>query len=122
MCDLCMIFNVSQPINFRNDFTVTSSSIISEVMSTKKFEFEFEDESAKNGITIEYDDSIDDLLLNVSFDYGQAIISANPEGFMVLAKMFLKLALGNYCEGFHVHLGNNFDADGDDVLTIGVIK
>jgi hypothetical protein len=89
----------------------------------KKFEFEFEDESLKDRITFEYEDaSIDDLLLDVSFNYGQAIISANSEGFMVLAKLFAKLALGNYVEGFHVHLSNNFDGDGDDVLTISVLK
>jgi hypothetical protein len=89
----------------------------------KKFEFEFEDESLKNGITFEYDDdSIDDLFLDVSFNYGQSIIYANRKGFMVLAKIFAKIALGDYVEGFHVHLGKNFDAEGDDILTISIVK
>jgi hypothetical protein len=89
----------------------------------KKFEFEFEDESSKNGMTFEYnDDSINDLFLDVSFDSGQSIIYANREGFMVLAKIFTKIALGNYVEGFHIHLGKNFDAERDDILTIVVMK
>ena len=87
----------------------------------KKFEFEFEDDSLENRITFEYDDSPNDEILDVSSDNGTTTMYANREGFMVLAKTFAKIALGNYKYGFHIHLGKDF-SDGDDILTITLVE
>jgi hypothetical protein len=57
----------------------------------------------------------------VSIDKGTTAIYANRQGFMVLAKMFVKIALGNYKYGFHVHLGKDF-GDGDDIITIILVE
>jgi hypothetical protein len=87
----------------------------------KKFKFEFEDDSLENRITFEYDDFSDDEILDVSINKGTTTLYANREGFMVLAKTFVKIALGNYKYGFHIHLGKDF-GDGDDIITITLVE
>jgi hypothetical protein len=69
-----------------------------------RFEFEFKDESLENSILFEYGESMDEILSVSIDDSGVATIYGNREAFMVLAKTFAKLALGNYEEGFHFHL------------------
>jgi hypothetical protein len=87
-----------------------------------KFEFEFEDESLGNSISFEYSESTDEILSVSIDDSGVATIYGNREAFMVLAKTFAKLALGNYKEGFHFHLREDFDGDKKDIIEIILVK
>jgi hypothetical protein len=79
-------------------------------MEQRRFEYVFKDESGRNRITLEYSDSDDERLL-VSVEGSEAVISANPSGFLALAKLCLKLALGSYKPGFHIHLREDFGGD-----------
>jgi hypothetical protein len=87
-----------------------------------KFEFEFEDESLENSISFEYSESIDEILSVSIDDSGMTTIYGNREAFMVLAKTFAKLALGNYKEGFHFHLREDFDGDKKDIISVTLVK
>jgi hypothetical protein len=87
----------------------------------KKFEFEFEDESLRNRISFEYDDS-DDEILRTSIINGVTTIYGNRLAFMVLAKTFAKIALGQYQAGFHFHLREDFDGDKEDIIEITLLK
>ncbi len=87
----------------------------------KKFEFEFKDESPNNRISFEYND-LDDEVLTTSIDNGMVTIYGNRHAFMVLAKIFTKLALCDYKPGFHIHLSEDFDGDKEDVLTVTLIE
>jgi hypothetical protein len=49
-------------------------------------------------------------------------IYGNRHAFMVLAKTFAKLALGEYKPGFHIHLSEDFDGDKEDVLTVILVN
>jgi hypothetical protein len=83
----------------------------------KKFEFEFEDLSAKNAITFDYDDKDDlDEALEVVIENGMPVLYANRKALMALAKAFIKIAVCEYPVGFHVHLSKNFDADQKETL------
>jgi hypothetical protein len=85
----------------------------------KKFEFEFEDESPKNRISFEYDDLIDEVI-TTSINNGVTTIYGNREAFMVLAKTFAKIALGEYKEGFHFHIGKDFGEE--DMIEFTLLK
>lgn len=83
----------------------------------KKFEFEFEDKSNNGEITFEYsDDSVEKMA--VSIENGVAVIYANREGFLLLARTCAKFGLGDYSSGFHVHFEEDFDADKEEVLRL----
>ena len=82
----------------------------------KSFNFEFEDERP-NHITFEYsadaDEELDTLVEN-----GVPILYANRSALLTLARLFAKMALGEYTEGFHVHLRKDFNADEPDRLIV----
>ena len=65
----------------------------------EKFEFEFEDLSAKNEIQFDYDEETDEGL-SVVVEGNISVLYANKQAYMTLAKIFLKLALGEYSNGF----------------------
>jgi hypothetical protein len=83
----------------------------------RSFEFEFEDQSSENTISFEYDEQVDENF-NVLIENDVCVMYANREAFLALAKVFVRIALSNYPEGFHVHLRKNFDADEPDILSI----
>lgn len=83
----------------------------------KEFEFEFEDQSASNTISFEYDDSTEEKL-SVLIESGVAVVYANRQALLLLAKAFAKMALSDYSSGFHVHFSNNFDADEPEVFRV----
>jgi len=82
----------------------------------KHFQFEFEEEQ-KNRITFEYsleaDEKLDALIEN-----GVPILYLNRPAMITLAKTLIKMALGPYGEGFHVHLRKDLNADLPDRLTV----
>ncbi|WP_310421621.1 hypothetical protein [Chamaesiphon sp. VAR_48_metabat_135_sub] len=87
-------------------------------MTNKKFKFEFKDESFGHSISFESDDS-DDKILDTSIDNGVTTIYGNRKAFLVLAKTFAKLALGEYKAGFHFHLGKDFCEE--DIIEVAFV-
>jgi hypothetical protein len=88
----------------------------------KRFEYTYEDESARSKITLDYGSEGSELLRFGEAD-GECYLSANRSGFLALAKLFIKLGEGSYSEGFHVHLGENFaGSDSGKTLMIAVTQ
>ena len=80
-----------------------------------KFECVFEDEAPKS-LSFELQGG---EKLSVEQEGGSPFLHANRRGCAVLAEIFAKLALGDYENGFHLHLQRDFETDGgQDVLTI----
>jgi hypothetical protein len=87
-------------------------------MSVKeKFEFEFEDTSSKNTITFEYDNEVEEKM-SVVLENDVPVIYVNRQALLFLAKTFIKIALGKYSTGFHIHLAQDFDADQPEAIRI----
>jgi len=84
----------------------------------KQFEFSFADESSSRKLTFEYGPE-DDELLRFGQENGEIFLFANRSGCLALAKIFIKLALGGYQPGYHVHAGEDFSADG---LCLGLLS
>lgn len=82
----------------------------------KQFTYEFEVEK-ENRITYEYspeaDEKLDSLVEN-----GVPIVYLNRSAMLMLAKTLIKMALGSYTVGFHVHLSKDLNADLPDRLTV----
>jgi hypothetical protein len=83
----------------------------------RRFEFTFKDESSKGKLALEYGPD-DDELLRFGEENGEIFLFANRQGCLALAKVLIKLALGDYRPGFHLHLGQDFSASG---LAIGIL-
>jgi hypothetical protein len=85
-------------------------------VENKAFSFEFEDHSPRS-ITYEMSDN---EKLKTSVQGGVPFLCANREGMLLLAKLLIQLSLGEYKDGFHVHLRPDFsdDAGKPDSLTI----
>jgi hypothetical protein len=49
---------------------------------------------------------------------GVAVLYVNKGACRLLAEVFAKLALGTHAKGFHVHLRQNFDFEGPEMLRI----
>ncbi len=87
----------------------------------KTFKYEFEDESKQATISYEYDEEVEEQL-SVKIENECTVIYGNKPAFLLLAKTFSKLAMGDYEEGFHLHINNDFDADDIEALRIVVNK
>jgi hypothetical protein len=85
-------------------------------MGQKKFAFDFEDRSPKS-IAYECDGT---ERLRTSVEAGVPFVFANRAGMLALAKLLVKLSMGEYKQGFHVHLRPDFSGDAarGDALTI----
>jgi hypothetical protein len=85
-------------------------------MAQKSFAFDFEDKSPKS-IVYECEGA---ERLRTSVEAGAAFVFANRAGMLALAKILVKLGMGEYRQGFHVHLRSDFsdDAAQADALTI----
>ena len=83
----------------------------------KKFEFEFEDKSSEGAISFDYGKEFDETI-SVKIEGGVPVIYANRSSLLLLAKTFIKMAIGNYSSGFHVHLNQDFDADKPEVIRV----
>ena len=85
-------------------------------MAQKSFTFDFEDKSPKS---IGYEcDGTEHLRTSVEAD--GPFVYANRAGMLALAKLLIKLSVGEYKQGFHIHLRSDFSGDAaqPDVLTI----
>jgi hypothetical protein len=82
----------------------------------KSFQFEFEEERT-NHITFDYSPEADEEL-DTAVEYGVPTLYANRPALLSLAKMFIKMALGDYRDGFHVHLNKDLNADEPERLIV----
>ncbi len=87
----------------------------------RKFEFEFDDASANGTISFEYNEESDEKM-SVVVENGVSVIYANRQAFMFLTKIFAKIALGEYQEGFHLHFYQDFDADQPEALRVVLVE
>jgi hypothetical protein len=85
----------------------------------QKFRYQFE-ELKHNHITFEYGPD-DDEVLQVTIVGGTPMISLNRSGMLALAKFLIKMGLGPYSDGFHVHLYSDFDAGKPECLIVGLV-
>jgi hypothetical protein len=85
-------------------------------VTSKTFTFEFDDNSPKS---ISYEVGEKERLRS-TVENGVPFVFANREGMVALAKLLIKLSMGNYGDGFHIHVGGDFsdDAGQPDVLTL----
>jgi hypothetical protein len=85
-------------------------------MTQKTFSFEFEDKSPRS---IEYECDGSERL-RTTIEAGVPFVFANRAGILALSKLLIKLAMGEYKQGFHVHLRSDFSGDGaePDAVTI----
>jgi len=85
-------------------------------MAQKNFTFDFEDRSPKS-IAYECDGT---ERLRTSIEGGVPFVFANRAGMLALAKLLVKLSMGEYKQGFHIHLRSDFSGDAAeaDALTI----
>ena len=87
----------------------------------KQFVLEFDEQEAQRQC-LTYESAIDDRL-QVWVEHGTPVISGNPGGLLVLAKILIQMALSpDYGNGFHVHLAENYDPDRADCLTVMLDK
>jgi len=82
----------------------------------KTFTYEFEEEKS-NTLTYEYSQAEDERL-STSVENGVPTIYANSSALIMMARIFIKMASGSYANGFHVHLGQDFNFDLPDCLTV----
>ena len=81
------------------------------------FNYEFEDESEYSKISFEYDEEIEEKL-TVKIEGNIPVLYGNKQAFLLLAKTFSKLSLGNYKDGFHLHINTNFEADEAEAIRV----
>ena len=82
----------------------------------QRFAFEFEEEK-KNRITFEYSAEADEKL-DTLVENNVPILSLNRPAMITLAKTLIKMAMGPYDNGFHVHLRKDLNADLPDRLIL----
>ncbi len=86
----------------------------------RKFEFEFTDCPSKAEITFDYNAEMDEEM-EVVIEQGTTIMYANRQAYLALAKAFIRMALSEYPDGFHFHLGQNFDGDREDAMRFHLV-
>jgi len=89
-------------------------------MTQKTFTFVFDDESPRK-VTFDYSSDATEEL-NVTVEDEIPVLYANKKGLLTLAKLFVRLAHGDYAAGFHVHVSKDFDADKSETLRVVVAE
>ncbi len=87
----------------------------------KSYLLEYEDESSESKISFEYDENIEEAL-KVKFENGVPVVYANKTGLKLLGDTLTKMHFSNYTEGFHIHMREDFEADGPEVLRIVITE
>ena len=83
----------------------------------KNFEFEVEDTSSRNMVSFEYDGETEEKM-SVVLENDMPVIYLNRQALLFLAKTFIKMALGEYLSGFHIHFSQDFDADQPEAIRV----
>jgi hypothetical protein len=90
----------------------------------KRFEFEFDDESAavtgERYDRITFPRNVGGESLNVEVIDGSPTVIGNRDGLLKLAKILVQMALSDYQDGFHLHLYQDFNAYRPDALTVAL--
>lgn len=82
----------------------------------QRFEFVFEDEGMSK-LTYETSTPVRERM-EIAVENGTSVLYLNREGAEVLAKILVKLGLGSYERGFHLHVPKNFDHEQGEALRI----
>lgn len=82
----------------------------------KTFSYTFEQEQS-NHLSLDYSPEGDEKL-RVEVGSGTTTIYLNRPAMITLAQALIKIAEGNYSQGFHLHLREDFNADLPDALTV----
>jgi len=82
---------------------------------TKSFNYTFEDQSAESTLTFECSD---DERFKVIVEEGVAVVYATKAALGTLARIFAKMALSDYEDGFHVHLEEDFEPGNPEALRV----
>jgi hypothetical protein len=85
-------------------------------MTKKHFAYDFEEDTA-NRISFDYSPEADEKL-DTLVENGVPILYLNRPGMITLAKVLIKMAMGPYDDGFHVHLSKDLNADLPNRLTV----
>ena len=81
------------------------------------FQYEVEKESRKREIIFEYVERSNEQL-RVEFNDGIPYIVANRAGMLALAKLLVTIGASRRLEDLYLHLRQDFDGDGEEVLRI----
>jgi len=107
-----------QNIQFRNPIIAKGRQLWAtrrvDIMA-KSFTYTFEDESAENTLTFECSDS-EHLKLNV--EDGVAVLYATKAALNTLARIFAKMSMSDYKDGFHLHVNEDFDSERPEALRV----
>ncbi len=85
-------------------------------MTKKHFAYDFEPDTA-NQISFDYSPKGDDKIES-GVESGTSVLYLNRPGMITLARTLIKMAMGDYQPGFHVHIRKNFNADLPEALTV----
>src|SRR5262245_4254218 len=80
------------------------------------FEFDFED-SGPNSINYNVSGPPSQIA-STGVENGVPVLYVNKGACRFLAELFARLALGTHRDGFHLHLGENFDPDGEEMIRV----
>lgn len=87
----------------------------------KKFEFKFEDYPHKNGISFDFSEEMDEAMA-ITVENDVPVLCANRTAYLLLAKAFIKIAMGEYDSGFRFHLNQDFDSDEPEAIRCHLVE
>jgi hypothetical protein len=85
-------------------------------MAKKHFAYDFEQDEP-NQIVFDYSPEEDEKISS-TIENGVPFLYLNKSGMITLARTLIKMAVGDYQDGFHVHLHKDFNADLPECLAI----
>ena len=86
----------------------------------RHFDYNFEDEGPRR---LSYETSGDSSeRAEVVIEDGTAVLYVNQRAAEVLAKILVKLALGSYSAGFHLHVPKNLNSDDAEALRVVLLE
>ena len=86
-----------------------------------EFVYAFE-ENKTNELTLEYSPDGDDEIQVQLQEDGPPILFLNRSGAVALAKILLKMSLGPYTGGFHLHLHEDFVYDKPECMIVTLVE
>jgi hypothetical protein len=86
-------------------------------VENKQFVFNFLDDSSNYSIDWEYDEFIDEKF-EVCVENNFPVVYANKQAFLALAKVFIRLAMGDFPKGLDLPIRKNFLGDEPEIIRI----
>lgn len=87
-------------------------------MAKNSFTYEYE-QDRHNSISYEYS-SEEDEKMDMFMAEGTPFVHLNRSGMLMLARILIKMAQGDYDDSFHVHLRKDFNPDLPERLILGI--